>query len=130
MIYDMRNGYYLATGTVTKDAEPKYVGEKKSALTTLSFAAGKRQDGSTIFVDCKAWRELAKYLSLAAKGDAVCVVGPIEKREYNGKTYSTLVCEWANIAIATAAESAAPMPGVSSANMFGDLSDADGELPF
>jgi hypothetical protein len=130
MILDLRNGYFLATGNLTRDAELKYVGEKKTPLTAFSFAAGKREDGSTIFVDAKAWRELARYASLAAKGDAVCAIGPVEKREYNGKTYSTLVCEWMNIAIPSASDVGAPLPGVSSGNAFSDYSDADGDLPF
>ena len=131
MIFDMKNGYFLATGTVTRDTECKCVGEKKTPLASFSFAAGKRQDGSTIFVDCKAWRDLARYASLATKGDAVAVVGPIEKREYNGKTYSTLVCEWMSIAIpSSCADATMPLPGVSSANSFGELSDCDGDLPF
>lgn len=131
MIYDLKNGYFLATGTVVRDAVLKYIGERKTPITEFGIAAGKRKDSTTIFIDLKCWRDLAKYASLACKGDAVAAIGAIEEREYNGKVYKKLVCEWLNIAVGEAAVSdAAPMPGVISTASYSDLEDADGELPF
>lgn len=131
MIIDLRNGFFLATGTVTRNAELKRVGGRQTPMTTFSFAAGKRQDTTTIFVDCKCWRNLALYASLATKGDSVCVVGSMEEREYNGKTYKSLVCEWMNLAVA-GGTAAPPLPDAVSGEQaaFSDLTDADGELPF
>lgn len=130
MIYDLKNGYFLATGTVVRDAVLKYIGERKTPITEFGIAAGKRKDSTTIFIDLKCWRELAMYASLACKGDAVAAIGTIEEREYNGKVYKKLVCEWLNIPVGEATASAAPMPGVVSTTTYSDLDDADGELPF
>lgn len=87
------NGVIVA-GRVTKDAEMKYVGGSSTPMTTFSMAVGK--DGeTTIFANCKAWRELAMMASDIRKGDSVCAIGTVE--EYtgtNGKTYKSVVCEW------------------------------------
>ena len=98
MIRKLDSDTWICTGTATKDAELKYVGEKQSALCTFSLACGKRPDTTTIFANCKAWRGVAELAAGITKGDAVCCVGKIEEHEYNGKTYSTLVCEWLNVA--------------------------------
>ncbi len=129
MIYDLKNGYFLATGTVVRDAQLKYIGERQTPIAEFGIAAGKRKDSTTIFIDLKCWRELARYASLACKGDAVAAIGTIEEREYNGKVYKKLVCEWLNIAAETSG-AAAPMPGVVSGSSYDDLADADGDLPF
>lgn len=122
----LKNGYILVTGTVTKDAQLKYVGEKSTPVCNFSIAAGKREDGSTIYVDIRAWRSLTMCSALARKGDAVCAIGTVEEREYNGKTYKTLVCEWLNVATAASGKATASESG----NSFSELSDSDGELPF
>ena len=98
MIRKLDTDTWMAVGNATKDAELKYVGEKQSALTTWSIAAGKRPDKTTIFIDCKAWRGAAEYAACILKGDSVCVIGKIEERVYNDKTYKTFNCEWLNIA--------------------------------
>lgn len=127
MIYDLKNGSLLVTGTVVRDAQLKYIGESKTPITEFGIAAGKRKDSTTIFIDLKCWRRLAMYSSLACKGDSVAAIGTVEEREYNGKVYKKLVCEWLNIAESNAA---APMPGVVSTTTYSELDDADGELPF
>lgn len=137
MLQKLANDYWLVTGTATKDAEIRSVGEKATPLCEWSVAAGKRQDTTTIFVSAKAWRRLASCASGIRKGDAVCMIGQIEEREYNGKTYSNLVCEWLNVASrpgaagfgnsrpASDGSPQAPQPPA-----YSDLRDADGELPF
>ncbi len=138
MIKKLDSDTWICNGNATKDAEMKLVGEKQSAMTTFSLACGKRPDESTIFANCKAWRGVAELAANIAKGDAVCCIGKIEEREYNGKTYSTLVCEWLNVAkpvISAGKESLgnfltrAASAGVDVRVDDGDLSD-DGELPF
>ena len=84
-------------GICTKDAELKYVGEKKTPMCTFSLAVGKRQDTTTIFANCKAWRSLAVQASQVHKGDSVFAVGTIEENEYNGKTYKNLVMDYFGI---------------------------------
>ena len=90
-------GAVCVAGTCTKDAELKYVGEKKTPMCTFSLAVGKRQDTTTIFANCKAWRSLAVQASQVHKGDSVFAVGEIEENEYNGKTYKNLVMDYFGI---------------------------------
>lgn len=139
MIRKLDTDTWMAVGNATKDAELKYVGEKQSALTTWSIAAGKRPDETTIFIDCKAWRGAAEYAACILKGDSVCIIGKIEEREYNGKTYSTLVCEWLNVAkpvISAGKESLgnfltrAASAGVDVHVLDGELEESDDALPF
>ena len=70
-------GAVCVAGTCTKDAELKYVGEKKTPMCTFSLAVGKRQDTTTIFANCKAWRSLAVQASQVHKGDSVFAVGTV-----------------------------------------------------
>ena len=138
MIRKLDTDTWMAVGNATKDAELKYVGEKQSAMTTFSLACGKRPDTTTIFANCKAWRGVAELAAGISKGDAVCCIGKIEEREYNGKTYSTLVCEWLNAAKLTASAPASKLDdflsraasaGVDVHVLDGEMPD-DGELPF
>lgn len=105
----------LVTGRATKDAELKLVGAKDSPVAQFSIAAGKREDDTTIFVEIKAWYRLAEYAEGIRKGDAVCAVGEIEEREYNGKIYKTLVADWLNYADGGKKQAAykPPLPPVS-----------------
>ncbi len=132
MVTKLKDGSCMAAGTVTRDAEMKHVGEKNRAVTSFSIAAGKRQDTTTIYVNVKAWGRLAEYAQGIRKGDAVCAVGRIEEREYNGKTYSDLVCDWLNCPTMTSGKAApAPAPAAQTrADGFSDLEDDDGDLPF
>ena len=66
-------------------------------MCTLSLAVGKRQDTTTIFANCKAWRSLAVQASQVHKGDSVFAVGTIEENEYQGKTYKNLVMDYFGI---------------------------------
>ena len=86
----------LVVGKCIKDAEYKRVGAKDSPVTSFALNVGKRQDTTTIFVNCKAWYALAEYSKQICKGDAVIVIGRTESREYNGKTYTDLIAEWIN----------------------------------
>ena len=90
-------GAVCVAGTCTKDAELKYVGEKQTPMCTFSLAVGKRQDTTTIFANCKAWRSLAVQASQVHKGDSVFAVGIIEENEYQGKTYKNLVMDYFGI---------------------------------
>lgn len=139
MIRKLDTDTWMAVGNATKDAELKYVGEKQSAMTTFSLACGKRPDTTTIFANCKAWRGVAELAAGITKGDAVCCVGKIEEREYNGKTYSTLVCEWLNVAkpqITAGKESLgnfltrAASAGMDVHVLDGEMEESDDALPF
>ena len=90
-------GAVCVAGTCTKDAELKYVGEKQTPMCTFSLAVGKRQDTTTIFANCKAWRSLAVQAAQVHKGASVFAVGTIEENEYQGKTYKNLVMDYFGI---------------------------------
>lgn len=87
----------LVSGKAIKDAEYKIVGAKESPICSFGLNVGKRQDTTTIFVNCKAWYGLAEYAKNICKGDTVIVIGHTESREYNGKTYTDLTADWLNI---------------------------------
>lgn len=120
----------IVAGNATRDSEYKTVGDKQSPVCSFSLAVGKNKDGSTAFANCKAWHSLAKLASHISKGDAVCVIGKLESREYNGKTYTDLVADWLNIA--WAAQTTASDSGIKpEPPTFKEAEDAEpGELPF
>lgn len=87
----------IVQGTCTKGAETFIRGEKNIHITQFSLAVGKRKDTTTIFVNCKAFGRLADRISGIQKGDSVLCIGRVESREYNGKTYSDLICDWVGV---------------------------------
>ena len=114
----------IVAGRAVKDAELKHVGDKGTALCEFGLAVDKKSDNQTVFANCKAWRELGEYASLISKGDSVAVIGTIEEREYNGKTYKNIVADWLNVV-----KLSKGVPDHSSST-FEELGDSDGELPF
>lgn len=82
-------------GRLTKDPELKYTG---SGIAVISFsmaiernytnAQGERE---TDFINCVAWRELAKIISkFAVKGSLIGITGKIQTRNYQnneGRTF-------------------------------------------
>ena len=88
------NGMAVVAGYAIKDAELKHVGSKNSALCEFCLNVGKRKDTTTIFANCKIWYENAHYAANIQKGDMVIAAGRLESREYNGKTYTDLVCDY------------------------------------
>ena len=88
------NGMALVAGYAIKDAELKHVGAKNSALCECCLNVGKRKDTTTIFSNCKIWYENAYYAANIKKGDMVIAAGRLESREYNGKTYTDLICDY------------------------------------
>lgn len=124
------DGSVGVAGKVTKDAECKVVGDKQSHIASFSIIAGKRKDTTTIFVNCKAWHGLADYAANIKKGDFVYAIGQIKSREWQGKTYEDLDCEWLNVVgrgQATFAD--APLRGVVIDEIPDDEDDGN-SLPF
>lgn len=91
-----KTGDWLFAGVVSKDAVYKTVGEKGTPLCEFSVNCGKKDNGDTIFVNCKAWRNLAGVFSELLKGDAFAGIGHEKTREYNGRTYTDIELEWGN----------------------------------
>ena len=84
----------MACGNATKDAELKMVGEKNTPNCKWGMAVGKDKDDNTVFANCEAWGRLANYAANIKKGDPVLVFGQMRSREYNDKTYHTLVADF------------------------------------
>lgn len=120
----------IVTGSCTKDAEMRLVGDKQTPMCTFSLAVGKRQDTTTIFVNCKAWRKLAEYAQNIRKGDSVIVVGELETNEYNGKTYTNLVAEWLNFVGSGSSAELSPSGKPFPVGVQFEEDKSDGELPF
>ena len=130
MIQKLSGGYFLVVGNATKNAELRHVGDNGYALTSFSVAAGKREDTTTIFVNCKAWRRLGEYAGGIQKGDAVLCVGKENTHEYNGKQYTDLICDFVDY---VGAGSVGVPPAVSLADPgagFTELPEDDSDLPF
>lgn len=110
-----KDNRFLAFGTVSKKAMLKTTTTNK-LVCTFSVAADKDSEDNTIFIDCKAWSNLAGYCADLEKGDSFAGAGRITKREYNGKTYTDYVLDWANSPmLATSAPAAAPAQNAESA---------------
>lgn len=123
-------------GDVSRSAELKNT-RGGNVLCSFSVFAGKREDGSKIYISCKAWGPLAGYCSDLQKGDPVFCVGRTEQREYDGKTYTDLILDWCNSPMLATAAEAPPLPAASTASSealsveFEEVDDEDsGELPF
>ena len=131
MIGKLDSGY-IASGSVSRDPEMKTTKTGKF-VTEFSVIAGKKPDGTTRFVNCKAWNDLAQAAATLRKGESVMVAGRLDSREYNGKTYNDLVCDWVGLSLGGGTATAtAPAPtAATSAPTFTELSDDDtSELPF
>ena len=124
------DGGYIASGSVSRDAEMKTTTTGKF-VTEFSLMAGKKPDGTTRFVNCKAWNDLAQAAASLRKHDSVMVAGRLDSREYNGKTYSDLVCDWIGQSIggySPATHGSAPTAQPAEPT-FTELAD-ESELPF
>lgn len=86
----------LVVGAAGKDAELKHVGSKNTAITEFSLAIGKGTDGQTQWANCVAWAKLSSTAAEIRKGDIVLAIGTINTHtnESNGKTYTTLNCDF------------------------------------
>lgn len=97
MVVKLTNhGDWLFAGMVSKSAVFKTVGENETPVCEFSVNCGKKENGDTIFINCKAWRDLAGVFSELMKGDSFCGIGKEKKREYNGRTYTDIELEWGN----------------------------------
>lgn len=79
----------IVAGNLTHDIELKKTPAGRSVVTfSVAVNRSKKQgDGSyereTDFIDCQAWEGRAEFLSRNFhKGDAVCVIGSIRKRQW------------------------------------------------
>lgn len=130
-----KDGTVMVCGGCARDAELQIVGEKSNRLCKVGLAVGKRSDPeggekpATVWCNVVAWHGLASILSAARKGDSVLVVGRLESRDYEGKTYTDLVAEFVSVCSVSAAAARPGAPAVPQ-ERFSESGDDDGELPF
>ena len=82
----------VCVGRLTKDPEVRVISDDVSVCSFTVAVDGdyKGKDGEkkTEFVDCKAWRNNAKFLEdYGAKGRLVCVVGRCETDQWEDDSY-------------------------------------------
>ena len=138
----LRSGHWIVAG---RCSEPRfgYVGENNTPRCTIGIAAGKfktekDENGNpkTIWINVVAWRDMAKILYQAHKGDAVMVTGLLHEHEYEGRTYRDIQAEFVQVAqrvdpyANTAPPPAAPAAQSSGPDWAELADDDDGELPF
>lgn len=134
----LQDGSVIISGALGTDAELKTVGDKNTLLAKFSVAVGQRpsvkadESAQTIWVYCQCWGELARAAGLLKKGDRVLCCGRVETREYNGKEYKTLNCDFITRALSKAPSAAnaasAPLPA-ELAEGFEEILSDDG-VPF
>lgn len=136
MYSKLQDGSFIVAGFVPRDAELKQTQSGKSYTTWSVKVAVKPpvvagEHGEAVWTDCKAWHDLARLAAKIKKGDTVLAIGKLETREYEGKTYKTLNCEY--ISIMDKGAAAAPVQQAQSSNDIPEGFEelvADDSLPF
>ena len=134
--FKLGKNLYGVVGSISRNAELRNT-QNGRTFAKFSVKAGKRDDDSWVYVDCKAWGPLAGYCADLRKDDPFIGVGRIESREYDGKTYTDLILDWCNSPMLATAAEAPPLPSPAAAAkadagpQFSEADDEDdGELPF
>lgn len=112
----LQDGSIIISGFLGNDAEYKTVGSNNSSLTKFSVKVGERPSvkaddkPEAIWAYCQCWHDLARAAASLKKGDSVLCIGKLETRDYNGKEYKTLNCEF--ITKSLSAPPSTPLPDV------------------
>lgn len=138
-----KTGAVIAAGRLKKNDPVEYreVGQNGTPLASfgLMVERGDQQRGTQpVWLNCKAWRDLAKKIAVCPGGADVLVAGHVETETWTGRDgqqHSSEVCTCEFIAMASfASESKVPYekphPADVSAAEWSDVADEDGELPF
>ena len=138
-----KTGAVIAAGRLKKNDPVEYreVGQNGTPLASfgLMVERGDQQRGTQpVWLNCKAWRDLAKKIAVCPGGADVLVAGHVETETWTGRDgqqHSSEVCTCEFIAMASfASESKVPYekphPADVSAAAWSDVADEDGELPF
>ena len=83
---------YMLVGIATKNAEDAPVNGKGHAK--LSVAAGETENGDSLYVTVNGWRARAKDVLAVSKGQAILAFGALKMREYKGRNYYDLDCDF------------------------------------
>lgn len=138
-----KTGAVIAAGRLKKNDPVEYreVGQNGTPLASfgLMVERGDQQRGTQpVWLNCNAWRDLAKKIAVCPGGADVLVAGHVETETWTGRDgqqHSSEVCTCEFIAMASfASESKVPYekphPADVSAAEWSDVADEDGELPF
>ena len=82
----------LVIARTIKDGQ-RYVSKNGKDIGKTTVVPYNRQDGTALFLDVVAFGDGAYPVIEAEKGDKIMAAGRIEEREYNGKTYLSLVAD-------------------------------------
>ena len=135
-----KTGAVIATGQLKK-ADPvtfRLVGEKETPLATFGVMVSRNRnpDGSQSaeWLNCKAWRALAKKVAVCPGGADVLVAGHMEVESWNGRdgmqhSREICVCEYIAMSTFATTTNTEPRETPTPADVFHDEPD-DGELPF
>ena len=136
-----KTGAVIAAGQL-KRADPvtfRLVGEKETPLATFGVMVNRKRnpDGSQSaeWLNCKAWRDLAKKIAVCPGGADVLIAGHIENESWKGRdgeqhNREICVCEYIAMATFATTSSAEPRETPLPTDVFHDEPDDDGELPF
>ncbi|MBU5626504.1 single-stranded DNA-binding protein [Oscillibacter sp. MSJ-2] len=121
----------LVAGKAVSDGERRTTKSGK-AYGTVSVKAFGRKDGTAAFLTVKAWDGPgASAVASLRKGDAFLVAGRIDRREYNGKSYTDLAADFVWTGPAAPSPAAALTERMESAGEgFVVLDGDESELPF
>ena len=127
--FKLGDNCYGVTGTVSRAPQVKTT---KNGKTYVQFSvyAGKRDDESKIYVNCRAWQPLAGFCVDLQQRDNIFCIGRIETYEWEGKEYSNLILDWFNSpAITPDTAEHMTADGAGKEPEWKD-DDDDGDLPF
>lgn len=139
-----KTGAVIAAGRLKKNDPVEYreVGQNGTPLASfgLMVERGDQQRGTQpVWLNCKAWRDLAKKIAVCPGGADVLVAGHVETETWTGRDgqqHSSEVCTCEFIAMASfASESKVPYEkphpaDVSAPEWSDDPDDTGGDLPF
>ena len=132
-IFSVKLGeWHMVVGRAQDDAELKTTKNDKQYVV-FSLNLGKdetRPSGKqTVFANCKSWVGV-DYLTSIRKGDRVLALGKVESREYNGRTYTDFICEFAIAMKPTAGGGACSLDALSDAAQAMGIPVGDGSEDF
>lgn len=138
-----KSGAVIASGSLKQNDPVDYreVGASGTPLATFGVMVtrGNQRTGSQPeWLNCKAWRDLAKKAAACPGGSDVLVAGHVETETWSGRdgqqhSREVCVCEYiamSTFATVTKIQTESPPPVDVSAADWHDISDEDGELPF
>lgn len=143
------NSGQMVTGRVVREPEFRTFdsGKSKAGFSILygEDPANKDEQGRPrgLFLNVDAWGAAGRDACLLQKGDYIQATGRVEQREYNGKTYTTLIADaiWAdlstimrlvvrNMPMDEPGNNSGYLPPVVESDPFSDYAGGDGDLPF